>query len=206
MMKWWMVISGLYIFSLTAHASQLIRLEVEQKDEVYNVYVEMDVDAPVEAVLSVLTDYEKLNRLSDSIIDSKIIDSRNENVVRVQTQIENCVLFFCMDIKKVEDVTEDTNGRITASVVAESSDFRSGNAVWEVKSTAHGSRVIHTASLEPDVGLPAWMGASIVKNSLRHELRQSFENLECLSRIDCTRETEKMQIQYSNDVTEEDFI
>lgn len=203
-MKRWMVIAGLCIISLGANASQLIRLEVEQKDDVYNVYVEMDVDAPVEAVLAVLTDYEKLNRLSDSIIDSKIINSRNENVVRVQTQIENCVLFFCMDIKKVEDVIEDKNGRITASVVADSSDFRSGHAVWEVKSTAHGSRVIHTASLEPDISIPAWMGASIVKSSLRQELRQSFKNLECLSRTDCTQEADEKQ--YSYDVTEEDFI
>jgi carbon monoxide dehydrogenase subunit G len=204
MMKRWMVFAGLFIISLSVNASQLIRLEVEQKNDVYDVYVEMDVDAPVEAVLAILTDYEQLNRLSDSIIDSKIIHSRNENVVRVETQIENCVLFFCMDIKKVEDVTEDKNGRIMASVVADSSDFRSGHATWEVKSTARGSRVIHTARLQPDISVPSWMGAAIVKSSLRQELRQSFENLECLSRADCTNKTDKMQ--YSNDVTEEDFI
>jgi hypothetical protein len=203
-MKQWMIVAGLYMISLSANASQLIRLEVEQKDDVYNVYVEMDVDAPVEAVLAVLTDYEQLNRLSDSIIDSKIINSKNENVVRVQTQIENCVLFFCMDIRKVEDVIEDKNGRITASVVADSSDFRSGHAVWEVKRTAHGSRVIHTARLEPDISVPSWMGASIVKSSLRQELRQSFRNLECLSRTDCAKKAD--EIRYSNDVTEEDFI
>ena len=203
-MKQCIVIAGLWFITLSANASQLIRLEVEQEDDVYNVYVEMDVDAPVEAVLAVLTDYEQLNRLSDSIIDSKIINSEDENVVRVQTQIENCVLFFCMDIKKVEDVIADKNGRITASVVADSSDFRSGQAVWEVKSTAHGSRVIHTARLEPDISIPSWMGASIVKSSLRQELRQSFSNLECLSRTDCMQETDEMQ--YTNDVTEEDFI
>jgi len=203
-MKRWMVIAGLFFISLSVNASQLIRLEVEHKDDVYDVYVEMDVDAPVEAVLAILTDYEQLNRLSDSIIDSKIINSRNENVVRVETQIENCMLFFCMDIKKVEDVTEDKNGRIMTSVVADLSDFRSGHAVWEVKSTAQGSRVIHTARLEPDISIPSWMGSAIVKNSLREELHQSFRNLECLSRTDCTPEPDEMQ--YSNDVTEEDFI
>ena len=203
-MKQWMVVAGLYLISLSANASQLIRLDVEHKDDGYNVYVEMDVNASAEAVLAILTDYENLNRLSDSIVESKVINSTNENVTRVQTQIENCVFFFCMNIKKVEDVTEDKNGRITVAMVADSSDFRSGHAVWEVKSIARGSRVIHQARLEPDIALPSWMGATIVKKSLQKELRQSFENLECLSRIECTQESEDKR--YSHDVSDDDFI
>ena len=204
MMKQWMVAAGFCVISLGANASQLIRLDVEHKDDVYNVYVEMDVNASAEAVLAILTDYENLSRLSDSIVESKIIDSTNENVTRVQTRIQNCLLFFCMGIKKVEDVTEDNNGRITVAMVADSSDFRSGHAVWEVKNIAHGSRIIHQARLEPDIALPSWMGAAIVKKSLRKELRQSFENLECLSRIECTQDFEEEP--YSYDESDEDFM
>ena len=104
----------------------------------------------------------------------------------------------------MEDVIEGKDGRITVAMVADSSDFRSGHAVWEVKSTAHGSRVIHHARLEPDISLPAWMGAAIVKNSLRQELRQSFENLECLTRSDCTREADEEH--YSYEEVDDDFI
>ena len=204
MMKQWMVVAGLYVISLSANASQLIRLDVEHKDDVYNVYVEMDVNAPAEAVLAILTDYENLSRLSDSIVESRIINSTNANVTRVQTQIRNCVLFFCIGIKKVEDVTEDKTGRITVAMVADSSDFRSGHAVWEVKSREQGSRVIHQARLEPDIALPSWMGTAIVKKSLRKELRQSFENLECLSGGDCVRASD--DAQYSYEDADDDFI
>ena len=91
--KQWIFVAGLYFLSLNTHASQTIRLELEQYDKVYDVYVEMDVNAPAEAVLAILTDYETLNRLSDSILDSKIINTNQDNVTRVQTHIENCVLF-----------------------------------------------------------------------------------------------------------------
>ena len=80
--------------------------------------------------------------------------------------ISKTACYFLYEYKKVEDVIEDESGRITVAMVADASDFRSGHAVWEVKSTAHGSRIIHHARLEPDISLPSWIGASIVKNSL----------------------------------------
>jgi carbon monoxide dehydrogenase subunit G len=184
---------GLYLLSLNANASQLVRLEVDQQDKVYTVYVEMDVDAPADAVLAVLTDYRQLHRLSDSITDSEVIAAGNDGVVRVQTRIVNCVLFFCMNMQKVEDITAHSNGRITAAMVPGASDFRSGEAMWQVKSTGSGSRIIHQARLEPDMWIPSWMGDSIVKDSLRQELQQSFNNLECLMRAECMREAEAMQ-------------
>lgn len=75
-------------------------------------------------------------------------------------------------------------------MVPDASSFRSGQSSWEVQSTVNGSRVIHQASLEPDIRLPAWMGRSIMKNTLRQEIEESFENLECLSRMECQAQPE----------------
>ena len=181
------------LISLTANATQLVHLQVDQRADAYNIYVEMDFDAPAESVRKILTDYGNLNRLNESIISSQIIDTENNGKVRVHTRFESCVLFFCMELEKVEDITEDRNGRIIVNMIPDSSNFRSGQASWEVQSTRNGSRVIHYAQLEPDIWLPSWIGASIVKDTLRQEIQKSFENLECLARADCQQPPEVTQ-------------
>jgi hypothetical protein len=174
------VVMGLV--SLTAHTSQLVRLDVDQKANSYAVYVVMELDAPAEKVRAILTDYAHLDRLNASIKTSEIIDARDDGTVRVLTRFENCIVLFCMTVQRVEDVTEDDQGRILVALVPDASSFRSGQALWEVTSTGTGSRVIHRATLEPDFWLPPWIGTAILKATMRREIRASFENLECLTR------------------------
>jgi hypothetical protein len=176
------VVMGLV--SLTAHASQLVRLDVDQKANSYAVYVVMELDAPAEKVRAILTDYAHLDRLNASITASKIMDDKGDGTVRVLTRFENCIVFFCMTVQRVEDITEDGQGRILGTLVPGESSFRSGQAFWEVTSTGSGSRVIHRATLEPDFWLPPWIGTAILKATMRREIRASFENLECLTRMD----------------------
>jgi len=179
--------------SLNVNATQLVQLKVDQNAESYNIYIEMDFDATAESVREILTDYANLGQLNDSIISSKIIETENDETVRVQTRFESCVLFFCMEMQKVEDITEDQQGRILVEMVPGSSSFHSGQASWEVQSTKHGSRVIHSAKMVPDVWLPSWMGAAMVKDALRQEIQKSFENLECLAQEQCQQLPEETQ-------------
>lgn len=172
------------LVSLTAHASQLVRLDVDKKANSYAVYVVMELDAPAEKVRAILTDYAHLDRLNASITASKIIDARGDGTVRVLTRFENCIVFFCVNMQRVEDITQDYQGRILVAMVPDLSSFRFGQASWEVTSTGSGSRVIHRATLEPDFWLPPWIGTAILKATLRHEIRASFDNLERLTRTD----------------------
>jgi hypothetical protein len=179
-----LLVTVIGLFSSIAYTSQLVRLDVDQKGNSYAVYVVMELDAPVEKVRALLTDYAHLDRLNASIRASKIIDAKGDGTVRVLTRFENCIVFFCMTVQRVEDITEDAEGRILVALVPDASSFRSGQAVWEVTSTGSGSRVIHRATLEPDFWLPPWIGTAILKATMRREIRASFENLECLARTD----------------------
>lgn len=174
----------LVLFSLTADASQLVRLDVDQQANSYTVYVVMEFDAPAEKVRALLTDYAHLDRLNASITTSKIIDSRNDGTARVLTRFRNCILLFCVTAQRVEDITEVGQDRILVVLVPDLSSFRSGQAIWEVTSIGSRSRVTHRATLEPDFWLPPWIGTAILKATLRREIQESFENLECLARTD----------------------
>ena len=179
-----LLVAVMGLFSLTVYASQLVRLDVDQQANSYTVYVIMEFDASADTVRAILTDYANLDRLNASITASKIIDARGDGTVRVLTRFENCIVFFCMTVQRVEDISEDVQGHILAALVPDASSFRSGQASWEVTSTESGSRVIHRARLEPDFWLPPWIGTAILKATMRREIRASFENLECLTRTD----------------------
>jgi hypothetical protein len=184
-----LVLSSLHLLSLTASASQLVRLEVDQRADIYEIRVEMEVDAPAESVRAILTDYANLDRLNASITTSKVIGTEHNGAVRVLTRMENCILFFCMNVQKVEDVTEDEQGRILVTMVPDSSNFRSGHASWELRRTGSRTRVIHHAKLEPDLWIPPWMGTALLKNTLRKGILESFETLDCLARTQCGQDT-----------------
>jgi len=197
MLRKLLVLSALYLYALSAHAAQIVRLEVDQRADIYEIRVEMVINAPAEAVRSILTDYANLDRLNGSITTSRIIGTDRNGTVRVLTRMENCILFFCMDLQKVEDVMEDEQGRILVAMVPDSSSFRSGQAVWEVQDTGGQiTRVIHHAELEPDLWIPPWMGTAILKNSLRSKILESFEKLDCLARHECAADEEPANAQH----------
>jgi hypothetical protein len=180
----------LQLFMLSAHASQLVRLVVDQKADIYEIQVEMMLDAPAENIRAILTDYANLDRLNESITSSRIIVGEHGGAVRVLTRIKNCILFFCKELQKVEDVTEDDHGRILVSMVPKSSNFRSGEATWEFQDSGDSTRVIHHARLEPDLWIPPWIGTAILKDTLRREIIESFETLDCLARKQCVKQSE----------------
>ena len=198
-----LVVSALNLLSLTANASQLVRLEVDQRADVYEIRVEMEVDAPAEAVRAILTDYDNLDRLNASITTSEVIGTGHNGSVRVLTRMENCILFFCMNLQKVEEVTEDDQGRILVAIVPDSSSFNSGQASWDVQDTGNTTRVIHHAKLEPNIQIPPLLGTAVLKNTLRKEIRESFENLDCLARNQCEQNPDDAGMDSWDDVTYE---
>jgi len=167
--------------SLTVQASRLVQLDVEQHASVYYIHAEMVFDALPGRVRSILTDYDNLGRLNPSITASRVIAARDDGARRVLTRFEHCVLVFCVDLQKVEDISEDEQGRLRMVMVPDASSFRSGLALWDIQRTGSGSRVTLHARLEPEAALPAWLGTGIVRHALRREVRVCFENLATLA-------------------------
>jgi hypothetical protein len=185
MMRDLMTFSVLGLLTLASDASQLLQLDVSQQADVYVVHVEMEFDAPAERIRTLLTDYDNLDRLNASITSSEVIDAEAQGAVRVRTRIRKCILFFCLNVQKVESVTQDERGRILTVIDPAASSFRSGEASWEVHGLGNRSRVVHHARLEPDLWIPPWMGIAILKDALRREIRECFENLDCLTHGHC---------------------
>ncbi len=161
----------------SAGAGELVRLRVENGGNIYNVYMEMIVHASPERVMAVLTDYPNIARLNPSITHSEVL-SAADGLTRVLTRMEGCVFFYCVEIERIEGVSVLENGDLEAVIEPLEGGFKSGTANWQVRDEGEHSRVIYSASLEPDFWIPEVIGPSVVRANLGEEIRTSFRHLE----------------------------
>lgn len=166
-----------------ARTADLTELQVSETQGVYRIDLSMQMQVPANYVQGVLTDYKHIYRLDPAIIDSGILPSQDDGVVRVRTRISDCIAFFCMTIDRVEDVRELENGGLQATIVPTLSNFRYGHAEWKIEAHEGSTRVIYHAQLEPDFFIPPLVGSYFIKQKLRKSVLTSMARIECIARI-----------------------
>lgn len=179
------VVAALWLGLLrVVSAVNIEELRVSENDGVYQVELASEVDAPAEYVYKILTDYVHIYRLSSSIIESRILPSPREGVVRVRTRILDCILIFCMELDRVEDVQELPSRALRVSIVPSLSNFRSGITNWSIEETNGGSQLIYKAVMEPDFVIVPIIGPVLIKKKLRTEMISSLKRIECAAKIE----------------------
>ncbi|MEN8108910.1 MAG: hypothetical protein ABFS22_13015 [Pseudomonadota bacterium] len=182
-LSWLTAIALVFLLSL-GHAgglaaAELIKLGVEHEHGIYTVRLEMELDVAADHVQRVLTNYDQLHRLNPSIVESRLLSSPDDEVVRVFTRMKSCVLFFCSGFTRVEDVYRSASGDLLAVIVPGQSDFKAGTARWHI--TARGDRtlLVYEANMQPDFFIPPLIGSYLVKDVLRDKLLVSFNRTDC---------------------------
>lgn len=166
-----------------ARTADLVELQVSQTGGVYRINMAMEMQVPAQYVHRVLTDYEHIYRLDPAIVDSEILPSSDDGVVRVRTRIADCIAFFCTKIDRVEDVRELEYGGLQATIVPSLSNFRSGHAEWNILGMEERAQVVYQAQMEPDFFIPPLIGSYFVKQKLRKSMLASMARIECIARI-----------------------
>ena len=176
------------INSASVLANDITEFEVTEDEGVFYIKASVVLHAPAKYVHGVLTDYVHIYRLNPSIIESEVLASADNNVARIRTKVIGCVSFYCEEIERVEDVRILASGDIQAKIVPESSQFKSGVTLWQIRSMGDVSRLTYYAEMEPDFFIPPVIGNAIVKAKLRDEIMTSFRRLEKIASIQAERD------------------
>ena len=177
--------TAFFIFTILpglAEAKNVIKTEVSDKDGHYQVAFEVTIDAPTKRVRQLMTDYAHLDRISETVVESRILGAKN-NKQRVGLTIRSCVLFFCKTIRKVEDVETLENGDIVTLAIPQLSDFRYAREHWQILDEQPQTRIKYQAELWPSFFIPPLIGPWLVKSKIRSELNTSAAILETLARL-----------------------
>ena len=163
-------------------------ITIVEDDGVYYIKATAEISASEEQVRKVLTDYVHIYRLSDSIIESKVFRSLDNDKIEVETLVLCCVPLFCKEVTRVEEVSELESGLIQTRIIPEKSDFRSGLATWEIEQTEQVTRLTYAATLEPDFFIPPLLGTHMVIENMRDEFSITFHRIQHIARINEERE------------------
>ena len=172
----------------SASAVDIDDIVVNEKDGVYHINISGNITATEEHVRQVLTDYVHVYRLSDSVIESKVLESSVDGKVRIQSLVLCCTTIFCREIIRVDEISVLDSGDLQAVIIPEQSDFISGTAVWRIVPMGHSTQLTYIASIEPDFFIPPILGVQMVINDMRNEFKMMFCRIEHIARINQARE------------------
>ncbi len=174
---------ALFVLALApqlAQATAVAKTEVSEKDGHYKVDFEVVIDAPIQKVRQIMTDYARLSRLSDTITESRVLAAET-NKQRVGLTFRACVLFFCRTMKRVEDVETLADGDIVATAVPQLSDFHYSVEHWRIAGEHARTRIKYHAELSPSFYVPPLLGPWLMKSKIRNELETTAKKIEALT-------------------------
>jgi hypothetical protein len=173
-----------------ARAFAIERAEAQYADKRYQFELVATIDAPVERVQSVLTDYEGYPALDPRILESRVLERPQEHVALLQTTLRMCFGPFCRNVKRVERVEESANG-LSAVADPQRSDVSAGETHTTLMAVENGTRVSYRTSITPSFWIPAVVGRRWMLNTLRDATIDLFKHVE--QRAQAAGDAEAMQ-------------
>jgi len=167
----------LILCSPDLNADELEELSVTAVDGEYSLQVAVVLNAPVDYVYKVITDYKNAYRINPAIINVEILPSGRDDVVRVRNLSEQCVGPFCFDIAWAGDITETSDGDLEVKILPGLSDFVSGSAIWRIHPQGEHTSVLYQSKLKPAFFIPPVIGDSILKNHIKNDTLETFRRI-----------------------------
>ncbi len=177
-----LLLSWLFMtYSAFATAGDVIEATVTNEDKRYFVNLEVVINADARHVFKILTDYENLTSISDSITESNLIYSLSDNDHRVKVTTKACVTFFCKTIVQIQDVEQLPGMVIISTTIPDKSDVDYAHARWKITSNDGLTHVSFNADLKPSFWVPPLIGPPLIERALRNEALAVIEGLEILA-------------------------
>ena len=177
--RWTSISLGALLAFMPPHAPALSvqTLEASLRDGVYRIEFVARVDAPVESVAAVLTDYPSYRGLDPRIRASAVLPSDEQGGELVRTVVRACAGFFCRNVERVERV-ERHDGELLATVIPERSELKRGTTRTTWRAADEATSVTYQAEFVPDFWVPSAIGRRYAVRALEASTLELFGNVE----------------------------
>jgi Polyketide cyclase / dehydrase and lipid transport len=162
-------------------AATVPNLEVTRDKGTYAVTFDVLLTAEAAKVRELLSDYTRWSRLSETVRESRVVETFPGGWQRVSLDVQACVLIFCKTVRQIKDLIERPNGDLYAVMVPEHSDFTAGWECWRIVAEGSKTRVQYHAALVPGSRALPLLGRWVVASNLRRTLMEAANNLEVLA-------------------------
>jgi hypothetical protein len=162
-------------------AAVLNDLDITRDSARYELTADVMMDAPAEAIFQVLTDYDRFDRISSIYKESGYLDPAEDGTPLVYTRVEGCLLFYCMNMRRVERLETRWPQWIRTTALPEHSDFHFSQSEWLLVPEGGGTRVSYRLEMEPDFRVPPVIGPWVLKRRLLSGGARAVERIEKLA-------------------------
>jgi hypothetical protein len=165
-----------------ASGATILHAQARYQQGRYVLSFEVVLDANLDKVWLIMTDFEHFPQVSRSIVESRIIEQVSENRHRVGIRSKVCILFFCQTVKKTSDVQTTPKTDIVNVSDPAQSDFSYSVERWRLLAEGAKTRMFYTAEMEPNFSIPPVIGPWLVKSFLIEEIKATAMQVEALAR------------------------
>ena len=178
---WLIVLSLVLCVPVPATALDIRVLEITREAGRYRVHFDVVIPVSPTGVQALLRDYRQWLKLSDTMTESRLLETFPDGRQRVRVVFHSCFLVFCKDIDQTKELDNRQEGDIRTVMVPEQSDFRYGWEHWQIRPAKDLTRIQYQAEFVPAFALPPVIGPWILKTKLRRQLTLTAERLELLA-------------------------
>ena len=169
------------LLGAAASTATLDFIDVGRDGGVYSLHAETFIDAPPQAIASVLLDYERFGRISSVYKDYGYLDPLPDGTPVVFTRMEGCLLGICKSMTRVERLEAAGPRYIRTVTLPERSDFKRSVSEWSLIGEGRGTRMTYTLEMEPDFGIPPVIGPLLIKRTLKRGGVHVIDRIESLA-------------------------
>lgn len=165
---------------LAAQASEVKYLDVTLEGELYEVAMDVQINAPSSEVLALMSDHRNLARLSPNTRKSVVLSEQpaSGKAARIKVVLHPCLLLFCKDLVKISDIDYPARNQIRYTAVGGRGNFKQALELLEFVDLGRRTLMRYRATLEPDFRVPSLLGTRLVEYIIRNDLHSTARNLE----------------------------
>lgn len=173
-----------------ALAGEVQKIRVGHSDGEYKVEISARIHGSKDRIYQIATEPETQTRLNHMIVESVLVapsgNRRAGTVHRIVTRA--CLLGFCFGATLLEDRWEASSGTIRSTFVPELSDFKSGEAEWQIRAVDQDTSIVTFHSrFRPAFWIPPLAGPYFVKQLMLGAAKETILNMEKLAAIETPR-------------------
>jgi hypothetical protein len=178
-------------------AAELTYLDVSRDNRTISVAAEVNIDAPLQQVYAILSDYEGLSQMSERFREARVGNQAADGSLLIYTRVEGCVWFLCRDVERYSRLLGNGTNRLEVTVLPEGSDFEYGYEQWRLFETRKGTTVEYAHELRPKFWVPPVIGVWVIKRALRSDALKVAQHIEQSAFADA--DADGKQIKQSGD-------
>ena len=173
--------SALLLQPLVLQGAELLDVQVELRNDRYRLYSEAYLDVNREALYDLLTDFDKFEKFTSAIVESKNIEADERGRPGFYARMEGCVLLFCKSFIRNGYLLLSPIAEIVAISKPEESDFKYCRERWQLIPDGEGTLLIYDFEMEPAFWVPPVIGPFYIQRTLRRGAGRAVNRIEVLA-------------------------